>query len=121
MNGAVEWGIEVGGEVVPCTLTEWIEAMGPMSPEQADESRRIDRTPIGDDIWVSTVFLGLNHGHGGPDLWYETMVFADRHPAIDQDCTRWTTRAEAVEGHGDVVRRITEWLAAQLDTRKAGE
>jgi hypothetical protein len=41
------------------------------------ENRRIARTDISDSIWVSTVFLGLDHGfdEGGAPVLFETMIF----------------------------------------------
>src|SRR5437868_1067420 len=39
------------------------------------DARRIARTDISSDCYISTVFLGMDHGRGGQRLLYETMVF----------------------------------------------
>jgi hypothetical protein len=55
------------------------------------------------DALVSTVFLGLDHsftpGDGPPVLW-ETMIFGGKH---DQYQERYTSHADAVEGHARAV------------------
>ena len=56
-----------GREIVPCTRREWSEFWG-------SKDRIIKQETVG-DCWVSTVFLGINHGWSGKDLWFETMVF----------------------------------------------
>lgn len=66
------------------------------------ENRRVARTEIAKDIWVSTVFLGLDHnlfGVGEPVLW-ETMIFGGV-----EDLSQWraTTQAEALEHHKEAV------------------
>ena len=56
------------------------------------------------DVRVSTVFLGLDHSltlDGPPVLW-ETMVFGGDN---DQYQQRYTSRAEAIEGHGAILER----------------
>jgi hypothetical protein len=49
-------------------------------------------------VFISTVFLGLDHsfGHGKP-LLFETMIFGGEH---DQYQDRYSTWEEAVVGHG---------------------
>lgn len=63
-----------------------------------------------DNIWVSTVFLGIDHNHGFSDdnrpLLYETMTFSNRRD-YDQDMGgRWHTWAEAEENHNRIVGEI---------------
>ena len=36
----------------------------------SNEERRVDRTDLPDGVWVSTVFLVLDHGYGGDPLLY---------------------------------------------------
>jgi hypothetical protein len=59
-------------------------------------NRRIAFDAYGDTS-VSTVFLGLDHnfGDGPPALW-ETAIFGGDH---DGDTTRYSTRADAIQGH----------------------
>lgn len=55
--------------------------------------------------FVSTVFLGLNHGWGERNLWFETMVFGTSiHEATD----RYETWEEAVRGHQRMVARARQ-------------
>lgn len=56
-------------------------------------------------IWVSTVYLGLNHNHfGGPPLIWETMGTSDGD-WLDF-MTRYCTREAAMSAH----RKILRWL-----------
>lgn len=57
---------------------------------------------------VSTVFLGIDHGHGddyGPIL-FETMVFKG-DSSEDLFCKRYGTWDDAFESHGNVVECIS--------------
>ena len=74
----------------------------------AIESARAERwqvkTDLG-DVWVSTVFLGLDHAYvAGPPVVYETMVFRSGD-FDDLDCDRYHTRAEAEAGHAAMVAK----------------
>lgn len=62
-----------GREAVPCDADEWTRWF-----ETAD--RTVARTTFPSGHWISTVFLGLNHGllWCGPPLIFETMAF-DAH------------------------------------------
>lgn len=87
----------------PLTLHEW--AAGFEDPEY----KRVDEDDVG-GVRVSTVWLGLDHGHGaGRPLIFETMVFGG---VGDGDVWRYATEAEALAGHVRVVRR---------ERRRAGE
>lgn len=69
-----------------------------------DDWQEIDEVTHGDrEFTVSTVHLGLNHGHGGRDLWYETLVGWDSGNYITD---RYTTQEEAEEGHAETVEKI---------------
>lgn len=61
--------------------------------------------------WVSTVWLGMDHGWGqGPPLIFETMVFAADHDertlGPDLDLHRWSTEEAALRGHAEVVTLV---------------
>lgn len=64
-------------------------------------------------IWVSTVFLGMDHQYnmGGPPLIYETMVFDNREKGrelgVDRYCARYSTREQALAGHRGTVQEFT--------------
>lgn len=78
--------------------------------------------------WVSTVWLGMDHGFGGKPMIFETMVFDKSRPDMppledvmnpDVDTnypTRWTdlyqerysTEEEAIAGHDEIVNKLKE-------------
>lgn len=65
--------------------------------------RRVAFTDLGEDVCVSTVFIGLDHSFGeGPPLLFETMVFG---PYGDQT-HRYSTWEEAEVGH----KKVTDEL-----------
>lgn len=67
--------------------------------------RRVDRTTIG-DVRVSTVFLGVDHGHGSDrPILFETMIFGgERH----EEQRRYCTWQEAEEGHRELVDELRQ-------------
>lgn len=67
------------------------------------EYKRVAWTKLG-DVVVSTVWLGIDHnwsGAGGPVI-FETMVFGGSL----QEQRRYSTEAEALDGHADVVELV---------------
>lgn len=67
------------------------------------DNRHVDLTEM-DNVYVSTVFLGINHQYGeGPPLLFETMVFGG---VLDQEQDRYSTWDEAVIGHKNTVERV---------------
>lgn len=93
----------------PITLDQWAE--------RVEASRHVARddvvTPHGRCLWVSTVWLGLdmNLGLGDVPLIFETMAFEGHNPLV---CQRYTTEAQALAGHAEVVHAAHEGL---LDPR----
>ena len=84
-----------GHEPVPVELEVWAEWF-----ETAD---RHVRDTARDEVRVSTVFLGLDHGFGlGPPQLFETMVFVN---GSSVDCERYSTWDEAEAGHQRWVQR----------------
>lgn len=76
--------------------------------DENTELRNVDKTQINDDILVSTVFMGINSGHGdGPALWFESMVFGGK---MDQEQRRYSTWTQAVAGHDQLVAEVREAL-----------
>lgn len=72
--------------------------------EENNAKRIVQQDPI-DDLWISTVFMGIDHGftNGGMPILFETMVFDKNHDEIDM--VRYATWDEALQGHKDTVRR----------------
>lgn len=87
--------------------------------------------PMDDDgttAWVSTIFLGLDHGYtmNGPPVVFETMVFIQvpegrRHSQeadFDDECetfNRYATWDEAAAGHERIVATVTAAIAKLRD------
>ena len=65
--------------------------------EEAYPEKRIIKQYDNDEVFVSTVFLGLDHAWNSdvPVLW-ETMIFGGEH---DQYQERYTSYKDALEGH----------------------
>ena len=86
-----------GHEVKPVEeLLEWARVF-------EDSNRVIARAEVR-GVTVSTVFLGIDHSFGdGPPLLFETMVFGGEYDQLQE---RYSTYDEAVEGHGNVLRKV---------------
>lgn len=84
----------------PITSAEEVEA------KLRDPSyRQIKRTILKNAKWVSTVWLGLDHGLGsGKKLIFETLVF-NKGSMVEIDGDRYTTEEEAKKGHARLVRK----------------
>lgn len=90
------------GNVIP-DLMEWARL------HNDDNYKRVAQDTIG-TLWVSTVWLGLDHSFGGgPPLIFETMVFDHgENDRSDLDCRRYSTEAEALAGHEEVCEEIRQ-------------
>lgn len=89
------------------SLREWVELF------ENTEYCRIRIDEVGP--WtVSTVWLGLSHGHSytGDPLIFETMLFMKGQP---NECHRWTSLEAAQEGH----QRTVEGLKEFVDEKKS--
>lgn len=84
-----------GHTPVKCDMMTWARWF-----ETAD---RHVRDTIQGDVRVSTVFLGLDHGFGGPPLLFETMAFVG-HDSVELD--RYATWDEAEAGHARMVAKV---------------
>ena len=91
--------LDENGEPKEVSMEEWGYWM-----ETAQ--RHVAEDDIG-DVWVSTVFLGLdrNFGAEGPPVLWETMIFGGEHNDY-QD--RYTSRESALEGHQRALRMVTD-------------
>jgi hypothetical protein len=89
------WHYDKHGE--PIEFDRWGELF------EARDYQRVASTEI-DDARVSTVWLGIDHSFGGgPPIIFETMVFGGPH---DQAQMRYSTEAEAIDGHARTVDDI---------------
>ena len=86
-------------------LMKWAEWF-----EHTDRHLRKDKLP--GDIFVSTVFLGIDYNFGwkGPPLLWETMIFGGQH---DQYVERYTSREDALEGHQRALMLVSESFIPQ--------
>lgn len=72
------------------------------------DNRIVDRTDIGEDVFVSTVFLGLDHGlgremcfeEGRKPVLFETMVMGGKYNSRGW---RYSSYGEAKIGHWKIV------------------
>lgn len=73
--------------------------------EENPERKAVKQEHI-DDIFISTVFLGLDHAWDSdiPVLW-ETMIFGGDH---DQYQDRYTSYEDALEGHQIALNLVKE-------------
>jgi hypothetical protein len=94
--------------VVPCrdlmTWARWMEDI---------EHRRVDYTQITDACYVSTVFLGLDHGWGkGPPICFETMIFGGPVELEDYQW-RYSSWDDAEIGHQAAVKKALAAVKAR--------
>lgn len=99
-----------GHQLVPTTdSVEWGRWLRKAKYKQPTDKHgflgpcRVGSTEVG-EAWVSTVFLGLDHGWApGPPVLFETMVFGG---PFNEEQDRYCTWDEAVVGHAEMVKRI---------------
>jgi hypothetical protein len=82
----------------PLTMEEWVELLDRRDPDY----ERVAETTVG-RLWVSTVWLGLDHNWSPPGehhipLIFETMIFP-RWNRSDLYLDRYATEAQALAGH----------------------
>jgi len=91
-----------GKKVVECSREEFVKFFRP------SKNRRVAETyifnPYGKKIWVSTVFLGLDHNFSGygPPILFETMIFGGPYNTYQE---RYRTWDEAERGHARAVKK----------------
>lgn len=91
------------------TLDEWSK-----SYESMRTDRRVASTVLPDGKWISTVWLGINHSYGdGPPLIFETLVFPSDRNMSDLDGQRYSTEAEALDGHAALVEKWSKPIPAE--------
>lgn len=106
----------------PITMIKWGQLF------EQNDYRRVALDTI-ENYEISTVWLGLNHGHGEHPLYFETMVFDASAPHgtlppwpddyeppevtrwQDLDARRYRTETEAVAGHQEMVEKVKAKVA----------
>ncbi len=93
----------------PLDLMTWANLM------EDHAYRRVAETTLSNGTWISTVWLGLDHnfGHGAP-LIFETMVFPARDDKREEDSDRYSTEAEALDGHAAMVAKYTAQVTSSV-------
>jgi hypothetical protein len=88
----------------PLSMEEWSAYYGHNRHVGETYVRRRHKT-----YYVSTVWLGLDHGWGdGPPVIFETMVF-ERGDFSDLDMDRYATKEQAKAGHRRMVAAVRRW------------
>ncbi len=87
------------GVPVPVSFAEWA------FHSDDGEGWRVARTDLGGGVFVSTVFLGMDHNlfGGGEPILYETMVFGG---LLDSEMERYATKEQAQVGHESMVNLV---------------
>jgi hypothetical protein len=99
------WILDGDHKPVPATIKQW----GKFRREK--DGRRVVLTQL-PDCWVSTVFLGMDHGYGeGPPVLFETMAFKGQYAdgtvnEVEDSTDRYATWDDAVAGHEAIVNRL---------------
>jgi hypothetical protein len=87
----------------PIAATSIIEAIAWL--DKNPERKAVKQEHI-DDVFISTVFLGLDHAwHSDVPVLWETMIFGGEH---DQYQERYTSHKDALEGHEKALTLITK-------------
>ena len=102
----------------------WYDRQGrPLTLAQAaplledNDYKRVASDVLPDGRWISTVWLGLDHGYRSdePPMIFETMVFESQEVLRDSRCVRYATEAEARAGH-DRIFFSEFWISFHMAT-----
>jgi len=93
------FNLDENNNVVECEQKDWCDLY---ETKDGQERRRVGWDEV-NGFEVSTVFLGLDHGHGytGRPLLFETMIFGNGE--LDNYQTRCSTWDEAVKMHQEAI------------------
>ena len=94
--------------VLPCSMDEYVEQF-----RDHENHRRVGLDEV-HGTTISTVFLCLDHSHGGTPLFFETMTFSKHASGKDQ--RRYSTWDEAVAGHAQMVEEVRRRHALSAPT-----
>jgi hypothetical protein len=105
----VHWMLAEDGETPVSTtdVMEWAQWF------ESHTRRTVDAVFVG-DVWISTVFLGVDYNHlgVGPPILWETMAFGvkddgDVNFSDERECRRYSSLEAARLGHEEIVRGLT--------------
>ena len=72
---------------------------------ESETNKIVCRTELPEEVYVSTVFLGMDHSYGGGEpILFETMIFGGEH---DQHQERYSTWEEAKKGHEKAIEMMS--------------
>jgi len=96
------FNLDENNNPIACELKDWSDLY---ETKDGQERRRVGWDEV-NGYEVSTVFLGLDHGHGftGRPLLFETMIFGKGDG--DGYQTRCSTWNEAIEMHKEAISWI---------------
>lgn len=103
-SDSLDWYYDRQGRKI--TMLQWAARIEDHSPE-GEAYRIVAQHQVG-EAWVSTVWVGLDHAFGGgPPLIFETWV---KWPGgrLEDEMERYSTEAQAWEGHAVMVQRVRE-------------
>ncbi len=80
------------------------------------EDRLVAATMI-NDVKVSTIFLGLDHGYNGEPIFFETMVFGGKHDQWQERCQSWD-EAELV--HKRACQMVKDVMPKEISRKSVG-
>jgi hypothetical protein len=89
--------LDANGNVVPVDILEWGRWMN--ASISKNENRCVAQTRINKDVYISTVFLGVDHNFsnpGDPPVLWETMVFGGEY---NEEQERYSSGIDAIRGH----------------------
>ena len=97
----------------PLTVEQWSAFIERQDPEY----KRVAETTV-DDVWISTVWLGINYAFNPdhPPLIFETMVFGG--PYDQEWMERYSTMAQADQGHREMVDRVIAYKGVHAEVEE---
>jgi hypothetical protein len=98
-DGARPDGHHFDKQGAPISMNDWIRRVEDYG------YKVVARSNLPGGGFVSTVWLGLDHGFGGRRLIFESMVFETGDEERDGDTDRYSTLDEAQAGHLAMVRK----------------
>lgn len=104
--------LDENGNPVPCkNIVEWGKWF-------SRANRIVQQVRLPSGIFVSTVFLGLDHNYGeGKPLLWETMIFGGRR---DQYQERYSSKKEALDGHKRALELVSSEIAPNSEVMVTG-